>query len=58
MRKNTGILHTAGPIGRGSNFGILADSSWPSVKNTGNLQFFIAFWAGRYMREFWRTHLS
>ena len=55
MCKNTGVLHTAGPAGRGSNFGILADSPWPSVKNTENLQSFAAFWAGRCMREFWRS---
>ena len=58
MCKNTGILHTVGPAGRESNFGILAESPWPCVKNTGNLQSFTSFWTWRYMREFWRSHFS
>ena len=32
---------------------ILAHSSWQSVKNTGNLQSFAAFWARGRVRELW-----
>ena len=40
MCKNTGILHTAGPAGRGLNFGILADSPWPPVAKHGEFAVF------------------
>ena len=51
--KNTGILHGPRQNDWAKTRLILAHLSWPSVRNTGVLQCFAAFWAGGCVREFW-----
>ena len=51
--KNAGILHGPRQNDWAKTPRILAHSVWPSVKNTGDLQSYAAFWAGDRVHEFW-----